>query len=514
VLAGDFNLPPQDIWSSKESQGAGISTGLDNFHFDDTTPPYGHYSVGSDGSTAEPFSPYNCYHNNNGGSTGSESMMDFQGMNNQVPSQQMTPMSSNSSVMMASLPADTQQNNKGLPQTRTCLGCCHHIHGPYVSTSTGVDWHSACLKCTACGCHLGDMRTCFMRDNKPYCKNDYFHLFAPKCANCKLGLVKGELMMSIREKKYHVQCFRCYACHNQLIPGDSFVCNDDGSIYCMRDYERLFSQHNGSEDSRIIDAYTGIPGSNGIGTNGRMNGKGHVTGSDRGKDSGHGKRRPGKTTRQRTVLNEKQLTVLHTFYDNNCRPDAIMKEQLTTMTGLPQRVIRVWFQNKRCKDKKRSIALKQQQEQHQKLEQMRNDSGGQTNGQQNSGQQKQQKEPPSTNDGANTDQTQGSGHTSNQSVTSNSNGSQQHMDSSRGYTNHHLGQQQPAWKALSDFALQSEIEKPPFQQLVSNFSDQAPSSMSDCSEICSISSVSSHSYNSCSTTPHLNHDSSSTTMCS
>ena len=27
-------------------------------------------------------------------------------------------------------------------------------------------------------------------------------------------------------------------------------------------------------------------------------------------------------------------------------------------------------------------------------------------------------------------------------------------------------QQQPAWKALSDFALQSEIEKPPFQQLV------------------------------------------------
>ena len=116
-----------------------------------------------------------------------------------------------------------------------------------------------------------------------------------------------------------------------------------------------------------------------------MNRGGHVTGSDRGKD-GHGsggKRRPGKTTRQRTVLNEKQLTVLHTFYDNNCRPDAIMKEQLTTMTGLPQRVIRVWFQNKRCKDKKRSI--KQQQEQMQ----MRNE-GDQRNEQEHSDQQKQQ----------------------------------------------------------------------------------------------------------------------------
>ena len=87
------------------------------------------------------------------------------------------------------------------------------------------------------------------------------------------------------------------------------------------------------------------------------------------------------------MLNEKQLTVLHTFYDNNCRPDAIMKEQLTAMTGLPQRVIRVWFQNKRCKDKKRSIALKQQQQQKMEQQQIRNGEGGE---QQNLGQQKQQ----------------------------------------------------------------------------------------------------------------------------
>ena len=89
------------------------------------------------------------------------------------------------------------------------------------------------------------------------------------------------------------------------------------------------------------------------------------------------------------MLNEKQLTVLHTFYENNCRPDAIMKEQLTTMTGLPQRVIRVWFQNKRCKDKKRSLALKeqqqkqqqQQQQQQQQMLQMRDEQQQQQQGQ-------------------------------------------------------------------------------------------------------------------------------------
>ena len=68
---------------------------------------------------------------------------------------------------------------------------------------------------------------------------------------------------------------------------------------------------------------------------------------------GHGDRpskrgRDGqKTTRVRTVLNEKQLQTLRTCYAANPRPDALMKEQLVEMTNLSPRVIRVWFQNKR-----------------------------------------------------------------------------------------------------------------------------------------------------------------------
>lgn len=70
-----------------------------------------------------------------------------------------------------------------------------------------------------------------------------------------------------------------------------------------------------------------------------------------------------KPTRVRTVLNEKQLHTLRTCYAANPRPDALMKEQLVEMTGLSPRVIRVWFQNKRCKDKKKSIMMKQLQQQ-------------------------------------------------------------------------------------------------------------------------------------------------------
>jgi insulin gene enhancer protein ISL-1 len=61
-------------------------------------------------------------------------------------------------------------------------------------------------------------------------------------------------------------------------------------------------------------------------------------------------------------LTEKQLHTLRTCYAANPRPDALMKEQLCELTGLTPRVIRVWFQNKRCKDKKKAMMAQRQME--------------------------------------------------------------------------------------------------------------------------------------------------------
>lgn len=59
----------------------------------------------------------------------------------------------------------------------------------------------------------------------------------------------------------------------------------------------------------------------------------------------------------------KYFSINRTCYNANPRPDALMKEQLVEMTGLSPRVIRVWFQNKRCKDKKKTIQMKIQMQQ-------------------------------------------------------------------------------------------------------------------------------------------------------
>lgn len=78
----------------------------------------------------------------------------------------------------------------------------------------------------------------------------------------------------------------------------------------------------------------------------------------------HSSRNPDqpKQTRIRTVLNDRQLQTLRSIYNQNPRPDALMKETLVKSTGLNARVIRVWFQNKRCKDKKKNNQLKAQQQ--------------------------------------------------------------------------------------------------------------------------------------------------------
>ncbi|KAK4816936.1 hypothetical protein QYF61_025432 [Mycteria americana] len=161
----------------------------------------------------------------------------------------------------------------------------------------------------------------------------------------------------------------------------------------------------------------------------------------------HVHKQPEKTTRVRTVLNEKQLHTLRTCYAANPRPDALMKEQLVEMTGLSPRVIRVWFQNKRCKDKKRSIMMKQLQQQQ-----------------------------PN-------DKTNIQGMTGTPMVAA----SPERHDGGLQANPVEVQSYQPPWKVLSDFALQSDIDQPAFQQLV-NFSEGGPGSNSTGSEVASMSS--------------------------
>uniref|UniRef100_A0A0M3HUK3 Homeobox domain-containing protein n=1 Tax=Ascaris lumbricoides TaxID=6252 RepID=A0A0M3HUK3_ASCLU len=189
--------------------------------------------------------------------------------------------------------------------------------------------------------------------------------------------------MRARHLVYHVNCFTCLSCEKRLVPGEEFIIKDD-ELYCRADCEPTNIEQPSSIKTDIFGRDEDDCWDSSTLTSLDMHMAAtpplslHSPKSDEVfscssfsqpfQDNLRLKSETFiivlhfQTTRVRTVLNEKQLMTLKTCYAANARPDALMKEQLVEMTGLSARVIRVWFQNKRCKDKKRQIAMKHMQQ--------------------------------------------------------------------------------------------------------------------------------------------------------
>uniref|UniRef100_A0A672LM78 Insulin gene enhancer protein isl-2b n=1 Tax=Sinocyclocheilus grahami TaxID=75366 RepID=A0A672LM78_SINGR len=315
-------------------------------------------------------------------------------------------------IFSSSFLDDMGDHSKKKSGLATCVGCGSQIHDQYIlRVSPDLEWHAACLKCV-------DMNhTCI-------------------CIFVKYSY-SSDLVMRARDGVYHIECFRCSVCSRQLLPGDEFSLRDE-ELLCRADHGLALERGSGSSPL----------------SPGNIHSRGlHMAAKPvsvrQTPHRNHTHKQSEKTTRVRTVLNEKQLHTLRTCYNANPRPDALMKEQLVEMTGLSPRVIRVWFQNKRCKDKKRSIFIKQLQQQQHGDKTVSNLQGM-----------------------TGTALVAGSPVRHNPSVPG-------HPVEVQTY--------QPPWKALSEFALQSDLDQPAFQQLIS-FSESGSLGNSSGSDVTSLSS--------------------------
>ncbi|NXT74952.1 ISL1 protein, partial [Zapornia atra] len=312
-----------------------------------------------------------------------------------------------------------------------CVGCGNQIHDQYIlRVSPDLEWHAACLKCAECNQYLDETCTCFVRDGKTYCKRDYIRF---KCKFLYKRNHVRELLVPVWDPPEDFCDVSCGSdkmgnCRDTCAGGRTSVCNLPSSC-----------------SGRAPGA--GVPPPRDRGSREPKQERAEPISARQPALRPHVHKQPEKTTRVRTVLNEKQLHTLRTCYAANPRPDALMKEQLVEMTGLSPRVIRVWFQNKRCKDKKRSIMMKQLQQQQ-----------------------------PN-------DKTNIQGMTGTPMVAA----SPERHDGGLQANPVEVQSYQPPWKVLSDFALQSDIDQPAFQQLV-NFSEGGPGSNSTGSEVASMSS--------------------------
>lgn len=59
-----------------------------------------------------------------------------------------------------------------------------------------------------------------------------------------------------------------------------------------------------------------------------------------------------KGKRVRTFITDLQLKVLKSVYHNTPRPDLAERHRISNVTGLDMRVVQVWFQNRRAKERR------------------------------------------------------------------------------------------------------------------------------------------------------------------
>ncbi|XP_060917664.1 LIM homeobox transcription factor 1-beta.1-like [Labrus mixtus] len=230
-----------------------------------------------------------------------------------------------------------------------CAGCTRIISDRFLLRVNDASWHEECLQCAACQQPL--TATCYCRESKVYCREDYRRLFATKCSGCLEKIAPTELVIRALESVYHLSCFCCCVCERQLLKGDQFVLKD-GQLLCKSDYERekdLLSTASVdcSDSDKSEDEDVDVKSDKGPA----------AKGSDDSKD-------PRRPKRPRTILTTQQRRAFKASFEVSSKPCRKVRETLAAETGLSVRVVQVWFQNQRAKMKKLARRQQQQQEQH------------------------------------------------------------------------------------------------------------------------------------------------------
>ncbi|KAI5936389.1 Rhombotin-2 [Manis javanica] len=109
------------------------------------------------------------------------------------------------------------------PSLLTCGGCQQNIGDRYFLKAIDQYWHEDCLSCDLCGCRLGEVgRRLYYKLGRKLCRRDYLRLFGQDglCASCDKRIRAYEMTMRVKDKVYHLECFKCAACQKHFCVGD------------------------------------------------------------------------------------------------------------------------------------------------------------------------------------------------------------------------------------------------------------------------------------------------------
>ncbi|KAK1880569.1 LIM/homeobox protein Lhx9 [Dissostichus eleginoides] len=220
----------------------------------------------------------------------------------------------------------------------TCAGCSEQVCDRFFLLAAGSVWHDVCLRCSRCHCELQTHPSLYCRDGNIYCHQDYCRMFGGgQCARCFQPIPASDLVMRSGDLTFHPHCFSCQECDVTLIPGN---------LYCMQGHN-LYCQSHYHDDGRSRPPLNDLQPKPNL-----KEGEGEESVSspepplDDQVACGRTRRR---NKRIRTCFRSEQLRALESYFAHKHNPDGKDWNFLAQNTGLPKRVLQVWFQNARAK---------------------------------------------------------------------------------------------------------------------------------------------------------------------
>jgi len=218
--------------------------------------------------------------------------------------------------------------------------------------------HESCLRCDICN---QDMEgSCYTKYGQLYCKEDYYKMFGPRCFSCENSFKLNEEIRTLGEYRFHLECFKCTSCEVLLETGMKFGTSEIGHLFCEMHFEEMknavkVEEEEDEEENKCETSFTSETGSHEEELKTVYPDSPEKSDKENDDDETEDEKKEGKDGKRRgprTTIKAKQLDVLRTIFNQNPKPTRVVREQLAKDTGLSMRVIQVWFQNKRSKEKR------------------------------------------------------------------------------------------------------------------------------------------------------------------
>ncbi|XP_047445651.1 LIM/homeobox protein Lhx8-like isoform X2 [Mugil cephalus] len=213
-------------------------------------------------------------------------------------------------------------------QGRTlCTSCGQEIVDRYLLKVNNLCWHVRCLSCSVCKTSLGRHVSCYIKDKEVFCKLDYFRKYGTRCARCGRNIHSSDWVRRARGSTFHLACFSCTSCKRQLSTGEECGLLEN-RVFCRPHYDIMMENLKRAQENEQSKP------------------------EEEGTDKEDSSTLPRPAKRARTSFTVDQLQVMQTQFTKDNNPDAQTLQKLAERTGLSRRVIQVWFQNCRARQKK------------------------------------------------------------------------------------------------------------------------------------------------------------------